>query len=336
MMLAMRRALVWMVLAGGTAAIGGCTTGAFACVSDEQCQSGAAAGLCQSNGYCSFPDDECPSGQRFGDAAPDAVANACVDLDAGTDTTTSVSGSVGGTRPDPSQGLESTTVGPTDDSTTVALDDGTGTDPALTTGPETSASTGSTTPGCDNLVEDDFEAGMLDPMWEPTVPSGGAADVQGGQLVLSLPFSMVPREALVTTALGPMEGGWASVQITELGMDLTGHGGLILGNGACELAIYITDTTVEASVVDLEGMVRSTVGAEDLPGVPLWLQIQFEGNGDIRFQTSSDGMMWNSLADGSYPCADPSLSYVAELAAWDETPSTGGARMFERFEACVP
>jgi len=49
----------------------------FVCEDDAECVS-APDGVCTSAGHCAYPDDECPSGLRFGESAPESLANDCV------------------------------------------------------------------------------------------------------------------------------------------------------------------------------------------------------------------------------------------------------------------
>jgi len=49
----------------------------FVCEDSAQCVA-AADGVCTDLGWCAYPDGECASGLRFGESAPDEVANACV------------------------------------------------------------------------------------------------------------------------------------------------------------------------------------------------------------------------------------------------------------------
>ncbi len=56
----------------------GCESEAFHCLQDEQC---GETGRCEANGSCSFDDETCDSGRRFGELAPQGIANACVPME---------------------------------------------------------------------------------------------------------------------------------------------------------------------------------------------------------------------------------------------------------------
>ncbi len=74
----------------------------YQCTASSECVRGELQGTCEpSTSRCSYPDAECPSGARYSDQAGE-LANACVDGDAPTDTTTaetSSSSSSGSTAP---------------------------------------------------------------------------------------------------------------------------------------------------------------------------------------------------------------------------------------------
>lgn len=57
----------------------GCGPDGFACESDGQCGDGELLGTCEASGFCSFPDATCESGRRYGEHAPDDLADSCVD-----------------------------------------------------------------------------------------------------------------------------------------------------------------------------------------------------------------------------------------------------------------
>ena len=91
-----------------------CSTGAFACTDDSECEPGIG-GRCEPSGFCSFPDPECDSGYRYGDHAANGLAQQCVDPVPMA--TTTASGASTGSEGDGG----STTAEPT---TTIPIDDG--------------------------------------------------------------------------------------------------------------------------------------------------------------------------------------------------------------------
>jgi hypothetical protein len=50
----------------------------FPCTAASQCVLGELTGRCEPQGYCSFPAPMCPSGFRFGEFAPEELADVCV------------------------------------------------------------------------------------------------------------------------------------------------------------------------------------------------------------------------------------------------------------------
>ncbi|MEM6996359.1 MAG: DUF2341 domain-containing protein [Myxococcota bacterium] len=70
----------------------------FRCQDAAACVLDGAQGRCEAVGYCSYADDGCASGRRFGRYAGSGLADLCVDVDAGTSSSTgAVVASEGGT-----------------------------------------------------------------------------------------------------------------------------------------------------------------------------------------------------------------------------------------------
>jgi hypothetical protein len=341
MMGRMRRGplVIAVALASGSVlASGGCGVTTFACSNDAQCTSGVVSGLCQPSGYCSFPDQVCASGQRFGEAAPAELAGECVEPEPTTDTTGPGSSSGGDTQPDPSQGLEVSTLDPAESSTTVALDEGgTSTGPAVTTDP---SSTDDTTTGavedCVMLV-DEFDGMGLDPMWTPILPGGGSVEQLGGQLFLTIPPSTDWVTTRVTTDLGPIAGGWERLWISEIDQpELQMTSALFLNTAICELQIYVSERAVRVFLWNDEEQVGTSLANADLPGLPIALQIRVDEAGVAHFEHSQDGSSWDSIADGSFPeCGDLTQPLVGAVATGGLI-AQEGTRAFDRFEACLP
>lgn len=308
---------------GGLGAIAsGCGSSTFACSNDSQCQSDAA-GTCQANGYCSFPDEACPSGQRFGDAAPSGVADECVEPEAATDGPTTAA-----TDGDSSQGLDSTTVDSADASATVAVDDG------PTTGPDPAESSGGSVDGCNEVIIDEFDGMALDPMWGESFEPGGSVDVEGGQLWLTIPQSMPWTSTLVITELGTVAGGWARLRIDDV-QDPATTQGLALSNGPCEAQIFISGQTVNAYVWDEENQSGMEIAGEDLPSLPISLQLLVDADGDVHFEYSEDETNWTSIADGSFPgCGDFGGTLTASIFLGGDF-TQGASQGYQRFEACL-
>lgn len=331
---AMRAGLA--VLAWGLLGASGCgAASAFACSDDEQCQAGGVAGQCEANGYCSFPDPTCSSGQRFGELAPSGVANECVEPEAGTGSTTQGASETGS---DPSEGGEATSLASADSSTSLPLeDDGTSsTGPASSTGPSTDESTGATE-DCTVSVVDEFDGMELDPMWSETVPSGASIVVQNGWLWLGVPPSMTWETTRVTTELGVLAGGWARVWIPEVAdpdQPVTAGVGVI--SESCDLQMFASEHEVHAFVWDDEQQAGTLYGIEELPDLPIALQLTIDESGEVHFEHSQDGITWDSIANGSFPeCGDLTRPVAAAVFSGGQS-ELPGLRVFERFEACMP
>jgi hypothetical protein len=345
MMVAMGRfaAIVLTGLAGlvglGSAA-GGCgVSDVFACASDEQCQSGAVVGACQVNGYCSFPDESCPSGQRFGAAAPSAVANACVDPGEGTGTTTGGSPE-DGVVPDPDTG-ELTTTGPAvDSSTSLALDEGgTSTGPGDTTGMDTGsddATTGGPEP-CASIV-DEFDGNQIAAMWGQNAPLDTSVGVVAGQLEITVGSSPEWLQASIFMDLEPMTGGWARVLISEL--DDPQHPlapGITLSEGTCEVQLQISEGVIWALNWSNETLTAELLGNEPLRNEPpIWLQLRVGESGEVYCEWSLDASTWHEIAVGPLEGCDDFTGPLTVAVRAGGQLDEGNVRTFEAFEACVP
>lgn len=108
------------VALAATLAGSGCGPSVFQCATSEDC-AGRPGGACEVTGHCSFPDDTCPSGRRYGEFAPTAYADACVDVEPGTSTSSDAgsasSGTTGTTSVVPGTGLSDSS-GPASGGTT--------------------------------------------------------------------------------------------------------------------------------------------------------------------------------------------------------------------------
>lgn len=131
-----------------------CGASVFQCLTTEDC-AGRPGGSCEASGHCSFPDETCPSGQRYGEFAPEAFSELCVDPDAGTSTSSgsgadSASSSAGTTTIVPGTGLSDSSgpgsTGTSDGSSTSAITVSGTSGTGSTGGGGTDSSTGETPP----------------------------------------------------------------------------------------------------------------------------------------------------------------------------------------------
>ncbi|MCX4244340.1 hypothetical protein [Paraliomyxa miuraensis] len=312
----------WIVFGFTLGALGSVTAScgaAFACASDDECQSGAATGVCQGNGYCSFPDEDCPSGQRFGDAAPAGVANACVEH-GGTEGSTTVGES----------GPSSSSA--TDASATVMVDEGS---TAPTESAESADSSGGSTDGCSQVIVDEFDGTALDRRWVETTTAGGSVTVDGGQLLLTLPNGMNQAATYVTTELGVVAGGWARVRLDEIG-EPKANAGLALGNGTCELQIFTTAETVGAFVWNVPMQAGTSIASEDLTTLPVTLQLRVLTDGEVRFEFSQDEVTWTPIAEGSDDACGDFGGPLSSVIFLNAGVPQGASQQYQRFEACLP
>jgi hypothetical protein len=321
--------------------VGGCEiTGAFACSDDEQCRSGAVDGACQANGYCSFPDESCATGHRFGDAAPDGVANTCVEPVEDTGTTTTTTGSdddplpPGTTGPADDGMPPPMTTNPAVDSSTSVSYDGTTTDFDPDTGIVSEGSTTDEGPECSEVVVDDFDGELLSGMWTTLLPMMGAAiGVADGQLQISIDPSPETVAAAVTTNIGPVAGGSVRVLISEFDAENPLNAGFSLSNGVCELRIYIDDGGFVLASATQDDMTTPLGEGPMIMGPPLWLQLSQDDDGEIDFEWSSDGMWWEKIAR-TY-CEDMTGELELNIGAWGQL-ALPGLQTFDRVEACLP
>jgi hypothetical protein len=343
MMVAMRRVGTTIVLFGVGWAASACGSSVFVCSSDEQCQGGAGPGVCQPEGYCSFPDERCPSGQRFGDAAPAGVANACVDPVDGTSSGPGPQSSDGVEPPDPS-GMQSgsTTTPVAEGSTTMSVAEGstTGPGPEPTAGMDAESSTTAPVETCTPEIIDPFDGPELLPMWSPFVGPGMELYLDGGRLVFTL--AATPDYVVSGTSLyvDSLVGGAARVLISELNDPLLPMGaGIGLGNDVCQLQLALVDGELDALLWDEQQEVITLLANELEWLAPIWLQLRQDEAGEVHFEWSPNAEDWNELFAGSFPeCGNLQTEVVVELnvgglLARDEA---GGTRMFDQFEACLP
>ncbi len=348
MMGVMRWVGVTIVLVGVGWAAGACGSSVFACSSDEQCQGGAPGGVCQPQGYCSFPDDICPSGHRFGDAAPEGVANVCVEPGDGATTS-------GGPEQESSDGIEppgpegtpeGTTTTPGDGTTTKPVVDDTSTGPELTTGIDSGMDSESMTTGpaetCSVAFVDEFEEPEIAPEWYVFQPLATLVWLTEGQLAISI--SPAPEWVVggVFMDVESMAGGWARVLVTQAddsGLPLAG--GVVITNGTCQLQLFVVAGGILASVWNDELFTTTELAFADDPGVPLWLQIRQDANenGVFSFEWSPDAVSWNELAAGSFPeCGDLVLGVTTGINVGGELEmgSNASTRYIDQFELCLP
>ncbi len=331
-----------IVLAALGGAASGCGSSVFACASDEQCQ-GAEAGLCQPEGYCSFPDESCPSGQRFGDAAPSGVANACVDQgDASTGASTGPMPSSEGSEPpppDPDDGpIASTTLTTDEGSTTAAVadDTSTGSEPTGTGAEDTSTGEAA---ACTTSLVDPFDGTELSVPWGTFNRPGTALWVADGQLWFEIGANV---DWIVAGALIEVEsiaGGWARARVTE--PDDSGlliAGGVVVANEICHLQMFIDPGGVAATIWNNETLSTTELGYVPLPGLPLWLQVRLDDDRRAYFEWSPDAITWNELTSGTFEeCGDLGAAVVAGINVGGQLqPMQIGTRSFDEFQMCLP
>lgn len=340
MMPAMRWLASTLVLFGVGWAASACGSSVFACASDVQCQAGAVAGQCEANGFCSFPDESCPTGQRFGEAAPAEVANACVAAEEGTGTSTGTSEEstrgVEPPEPDPDGMLDGSTTAPLEGtSTTSPVDDAT-TDPEATTDTGPSMTTGPIQT-CEVAFMDGFDGDELDPRWSVVAPATTNVFVDVGRLAFEIGPSDAWVSASVLTEVPSLAGGWIRVLVSELeGGDLPVSGGLVVSNELCQLRLTFEPTGMGASVWNNETQMTTWLG-EDQVGVPRWLQIRQDEDGTTHFEESLDTMAWRELAVGTFPeCGDLSSGLMAGMSVGGEALEGSVVRTFDQAEACLP
>lgn len=318
----------------------------FLCESDEVCQQAGAQGLCQPSGYCSFPDDACPSGQRYGEHVGGSLPNTCVEpgpIGEGSGTTDD-----GG----PGPSTTTTTSGPTTLTTEpTTLDD----DGPASTGPveppETSTSTDPSTsvadddPGTTTSTAelvcwfDDFEDGMIDPLWCPWADQGFAVDELRGRLrVQLLPaewgIGVGSASGGVATCEGyGLLGASAAVEVVAVPQVSTYSEAYIeLGNDELRLGLGVLDGQLYAFAFD--GMEYSAYGWQPyLPDVQRWLRISGTDEGLVA-EHSPDGEAWVHVHTEQAGLAG--IEGRAYVGSWAEMAPLGpDEATFEAFEGCV-
>jgi len=335
-----------MVLVGVGWAASACGASVFACSSDAQCQAGAVAGQCQPSGYCSFPDESCPGGQRYGAAAPDDLANACVAADEATGTstspgisTTAPGGSGDEAPPDPDGTPEDATTGSTGEaSTTAPIGEGTTTAPEPTTGMESEGMTTGAAATCEVAIVEPFDGPELPPPWSTFTQPGTVLGLDGGQLAISIGPNPTWTVAGAIMDVEGMAGGWARILVTE--PDDSGlliAGGLVVANEICHLQLFIDPNGLAATIWNNETMMTTSLGFVEDPGLPLWLQLRADEGGDWHFEHSPDAIAWDELAWGSYPeCGDLLGGVITGVNVGGQLGRGVGTRYFDQFELCLP
>lgn len=274
-----------------------CRSGAFACSDDQQC----GAGVCESTGYCSFPDASCDSGQRYGELAASELAGQCVDPSPGGDSGSSgstVPSTTGEPPPDTSNG--DTTVGDPGAGSTAALADSTTSAAGESTADVTiggSGSTGTTGPGqvCPDLF-DDFEDGVIDPVWELSHPefiveAGGVL-----QIIVDPPIGPFV-EAIVPDAYDVSQG-WFRAELAETSDSVYAQQDVELFNGDDvdeSFVVIVEGDNLIARYRPVGGGFENIVVTEFVPGEHVWVQLRGEGD-TIYFETSPDGVTFESFA----------------------------------------
>jgi hypothetical protein len=336
-----------VVMARGGAAWGlgfllGCNAGGFLCESDEACQQGSAQGSCQPSGYCSFPDDTCPSGQRYGEHAGGSLPNTCVEPGSvGEAGTTDEAASTGTT----TSGPATPTTGPT------TLDD----DGPASTGPveppETSTSTdpsatsvadddpGTTTSTAELVCWlDDFDDGVIDPVWCPFDAQGVAVDELRGHLRVQLlpeQWSMDGGSAFGGVSICeafPLLGASAAVEVVAVPQVSPYTEAYIeLGNEELRLGLGVIDGQLYAFV--FEGMKYASFAWQPyVPDAQRWLRVLGTDEGLVA-EHSHDGVAWVHVY--TVQAGLGGVEGSATLGSWAEMVPLGpDEATFEGFEVC--
>lgn len=285
----------------------------FECGSDSSCDAHGVPGICQPSGYCSFGDPICDSGQRYGEHAPEHLAEHCVPL-WGSEPSTGASSDPASTGRSTESGgpeLEPSTSEATGSSTDPAnpsFDDGTTgfssaaevgeTSVGETSAGETSAgetSVGETgLPACPSFA-DDFEDGVIGAQWNVSNPPD--SEEVGGQL------KMTQTPAVTTDATG--------IQLFNLDLSqatLDFELGIMPVHFASQLMLAVEGEDEELATFVLQpgnlylrhgylGMTK-----DNLLGLPFdpvdhqWLRFAID-DPEVTFQASSDGVSWSTLLD---------------------------------------
>ncbi len=280
----------------------------FACVSDEQCAAGDGRdGRCESTGYCSFDDTSCESGRRYGSHATTGLAGACLPVDEGGSTgpTTSPPGTSGATGTSGDDGVSDTL--PVGGSTTTGVS-------STTSSSDGSGATDDTgDPACPDIF-DDFEDGIVDPIWTAGIPE--YVKEVGGELQLVVDASSSDYATLATAPMD-LSQGWARAELGGALPDLI--------EVQVYLALYATGTGDYAIVLvegsSLGARSGSEAGFEEYaytpfdPNLHRWLQMRGAG-GKLMFEVSGDGITFDTLAEADAPFDLSAVEIVLVAGNW--------------------
>lgn len=335
---AAREAVLGIVLGSGVA--GACAgASAYACTSDEQCTDGGAGGQCEQSGYCSFGDDACPSGRRYGMLAPADLANECTTPDADTEgVDTIVTTSIGSGSEDESTSTmspassASMTSTPVETSTTSETS---GIDPTdlVTAGESSESSTsGPTLPSCAVTISDEFDDGVLDPVWG----SWASAQCWFSEADGIMSFSVAPSadewlSAGLTNGPAPFLGGYVRTRLVPYQPPLDAVGvWLTAYHDTCELQITLEGEVVHGKAGDVW-----LDGVDVASDAPVWLQIRSDLDGIAYWEWSTNGMTWNLLHSEPSPCDLDSMQ-SALFAGGTHENADPILRSVESYERCDP
>lgn len=333
-------AQVWFVALAASAVHCG-DAGEFVCEANTQCVSGETQGVCEVSGYCSFADSMCPSGQRYGSQAPAHLAKTCVPssvAEGGTGSTSSKpteaeSGEAGTTfglddtaNDDAAEVTGPMTRGGMTSPATTTSDDGSGT----TTRLETGSGSGSTTEGlpCPPFV-DDFEDGVIDPIWVQAFPEELAED--DGELFMSITpgditdasgvqiFDVDLRQAQTSVELGVLPQSPFSQTVF-----------VILSPNGEHLMFVVSPTQLLLRVGDGVTQAQQPVTLDLDPSAHRWLRFVVDEPG-AAFETSPDGESWNTLHELQYDWSFEDGRVDILATNWSVLPSaeTVSVRSFE-------
>ncbi len=288
------RSFSWFLVGIVAGALGCAEPGAFQCESDQSCASLGVPGQCQPNGYCSFGDPSCDSGQRYGEFAPDDLAESCVPV------------FVGSTGPQPEPASSTGAVGESTGLGGMSSGGDTTGGPILpTTGPvdgstttgnmgEESSSGDSGRPPCPTFF-DDFEDGVIDPSWN-VAHSENSSEV-GGQLVMDL----TPVETSDATGVQLFDQDLSSASVElELGI-LPEHPAtqlsLLLSNPDNDRVSIVVQPQVLSLRHGLGGVSKEQLLSVELdPVAHRWIRFATSGT-FVSFEASADGNDWTNLLE---------------------------------------
>ncbi|MCH9687010.1 MAG: hypothetical protein K0V04_36580 [Deltaproteobacteria bacterium] len=268
----------------------------YQCEADVGCALDGSAGVCQPNGYCSFDDPSCDSGQRYGEYAPQAVAQTCVPIVEDTD--------------DPSSDVTTThagSTGPSVDSGSVltgsSSDDGRPPPPPATTGD--SSSTGSATSAADtgpppcSVFADDFEDGVIDPLWNVAQPEN-STEIRGQLMMSNTPANTTDATGIQLFDVD-VSAATIAVELGILPTDPVSQISLILLTRQLHrMSMVVSPTTL--------GLRQGAASQDEdtLLAVPFdpidhrWLRFE-TAEPMISFQASPDGLVWTNLLTVDMP-----------------------------------